>query len=188
MQLLALKLYKFQLKESCLIHFGLLLLSHYFLFPICSSVPKQLEQSMLISLLMVSRNKMRQRQGRGGRDMGPLLNRGDFQPAVCGNSQLMNQPLDAETTLHAFLLPNILLSKGTQPWCQDAFIFYQLKSVFTNIKGKILEKVCYVIMLQSDFGGTLSVKCGDNKKKRTFLQYNMTDSLNCFLKGNTTEQ
>jgi len=54
----------------------------------------------------------------------------------------MNQPLDAETASHAFLLPYILLAKGMQLRCQKAFVFYQLKSEFTNKKGKILEDVC----------------------------------------------
>lgn len=60
----------------------LTLLARYFPFPICSSVPNHPDESMVISLLVVRRNKMRQRQGMGGRQMGPLWNRDNFEPVV----------------------------------------------------------------------------------------------------------
>lgn len=73
--------------------------------------------------------------------MGPLWDRGDFETAACGNSQLMNQPAAAETASCAFPLPCTLLAKGMQLQFQEAFTFCQLRSKVTNKKGKLLEDV-----------------------------------------------
>ena len=45
-------------------------------------MPNHPDESMVISLLVVRRNKMGQRQGMGGRQMGPLWNRDNFEPVV----------------------------------------------------------------------------------------------------------
>lgn len=79
---------------------------------------------------------MRQRHGRGGRQLRFLWDRRDFDLTTCGSSELMSRSLAAKTASSALPLLYTLLAEGVQLRLQGAFDLSQLMSKVTNEKGR----------------------------------------------------